>query len=82
MSIINNCIFVVEFKIGYDIYDKCSINQAFDYGLDLNNFHEGSHKKNIIPILVADKSHEIQVEYIKSIDLFSGIPYRLKLLTL
>jgi hypothetical protein len=27
--------------------------QAFDYGLDLNNFHEGSHGRIIIPV-VAD----------------------------
>lgn len=66
--IINNCIFVIEFKIGSNLFDKYAINQAFDYGLDLNNFHEGSHKKNIIPILVADKSDEIQIEYIKSVD--------------
>lgn len=66
--IINNCIFVIEFKIGSNLFDKYAINQAFDYGLDMNNFHEGSHKKNIIPILVADKSDEIQIEYIKSVD--------------
>ncbi|MDO8317149.1 MAG: hypothetical protein Q7T12_06475, partial [Flavobacterium sp.] len=52
--IIDNCIFVLEFKIGSNTYDKYATNQAFDYGLDLNNFHEGSHNKIIIPILVAD----------------------------
>ncbi|WP_395048108.1 DUF2075 domain-containing protein [Flavobacterium sp.] len=66
--IIDNCIFVLEFKIGSDIYDKYAINQAFDYGLDLNNFHEGSHNKVIIPILIADKANEIVNSYHKSID--------------
>lgn len=66
--IIDNCIFVLEFKIGSDIYDKYAINQAFDYGLDLNNFHEGSHNKVIIPILIADKAIEIVNSYNKSID--------------
>jgi hypothetical protein len=35
--IIDNCVFVLEFKIGSDIYDKSAKEQAFDYGLDLNN---------------------------------------------
>ena len=66
--VVDNCIFVLEFKIGSDIYDKYAINQAFDYGLDLNNFHEGSHNKVIIPILIADKADEIVNSYHKSID--------------
>ena len=52
LKIIDNCVFVLEFKIGSDIYDKSAKEQAFDYGLDLNNFHEGSHDKNLIPILI------------------------------
>ena len=66
--IIDNCIFVLEFKIGSDIYDKSAKEQAFDYGLDLNNFHEGSHNKNLIPILVADKAPSIINTYSKSLD--------------
>jgi hypothetical protein len=54
--IIDNCIFVLEFKIGSELYDKYAKDQAFNYGLDLNNFHEGSHNKNIIPILISDKA--------------------------
>lgn len=66
--IIDNCIFVLEFKIGSDVYDKYAINQAFDYGLDLNNFHEGSHNEIIIPILVADKAPDIKNTFNKSYD--------------
>lgn len=61
--IIDNCIFVLEFKIGSIVYDKYAKDQAFDYGLDLNNFHEGSHNKIIIPILVADKAPNILNTY-------------------
>jgi hypothetical protein len=28
--------------------------KRFDYGLDLNNFHEGSHGKIIVPVLKVD----------------------------
>lgn len=66
--IIDNCIFVLEFKIGSDVYDKYAKDQAFDYGLDLNNFHEGSHDKIIIPILIADKASNVNNVYKKSFD--------------
>jgi hypothetical protein len=66
--IIDNCIFVLEFKIGSNAYDKYATNQAFDYGLDLNNFHEGSHHKIIIPILVADKAPSLENIYNPSFD--------------
>jgi len=66
--IIDNCIFILEFKIGSNVYDKYAKDQAFDYGLDLNNFHEGSHDKIIIPILIADKASNIGNVYKKSFD--------------
>jgi hypothetical protein len=66
--IIDNCIFVLEFKIGSKLYDKFAKDQAFDYGLDLNNFHEGSHGKIIIPILIADKAEDEKNIYRKSRD--------------
>lgn len=66
--IIDNYIFVLEFKIGSDIYDKSAKEQAFDYGLDLNNFHEGSHGQNLIPILIADKAPSVINVYSKSLD--------------
>ncbi|MHC0439871.1 DUF2075 domain-containing protein [Flavobacterium sp. 3-210] len=66
--IIDNCIFVLEFKIGSNVYDKYAKDQAFDYGLDLNNFHEGSHNKIIIPILIADKAINVKNIYKQSLD--------------
>lgn len=66
--IIDNCIFVLEFKIGAKEYDKYAKDQAFDYGLDLNNFHEGSHDKTIVPILIANKASYVSNVYKKSID--------------
>ncbi|WP_312822995.1 DUF2075 domain-containing protein [Epilithonimonas sp.] len=54
--ITNNFIFVIEFKIGDNHYTKDAYYQTIDYCLDLLNFHEGSHDKTIIPILVATKA--------------------------
>lgn len=66
--IIDNCIFIIEFKIGSKTYDKHAKDQTFDYSLDMNNFHEGSHNKVIIPILVADNAPICQNSYILSFD--------------
>lgn len=52
----NNFIFVIEFKVGDKHYAKDARNQTIDYCLDLLNFHEGSHDKTIVPILVATKA--------------------------
>jgi hypothetical protein len=52
----NNFIFVIEFKVSDTRYTKDAQYQTIDYCLDLLNFHEGSHNKTIIPILVATKA--------------------------
>jgi hypothetical protein len=51
--IIENVAFVIEFKVGDGRYEKYAIEQVIDYTIDLSNFHEGSHKIQLIPILVA-----------------------------
>jgi hypothetical protein len=51
-------VFVIEFKNGASKFDKDAIDQAHDYALDLKDFHLGSHKAAIIPILVATASLE------------------------
>jgi len=52
--IIDGCIFIIEFKIGSSIYDNYAKDQTFNYALDMNNFHEGSYNKVIIPVLVSE----------------------------
>ncbi len=46
-------IFPIEFKAGEQKFHRQDFNQAWDYGLDLKNFHEASHKAPILPLLVA-----------------------------
>lgn len=46
-------IFVLEFKIGESQYRRADMDQCTDYAVDLKNFHEGSHDKPILPVLVA-----------------------------
>lgn len=58
--IIDDCIFVVEFKVGEGGYDKYAIDQVIDYTLDLKNFHEGSHLTQLIPVLVATNATSVE----------------------
>ena len=63
--VIGDGIFVIEFKIGSDTFDRHAIEQVEDYALDLKNFHEGSHNLSIVPILVATRaavSRDVQLE--------------------
>lgn len=54
--IINDLIFVIEFKVGDSQYQKHAIEQVVNYCLDLKNFHEGSHHEKLIPLLVSTKA--------------------------
>lgn len=49
-------IFVVEFKVGSETFDRGAIEQVHDYALDLKNFHLGSHSRPIVPVLVATRA--------------------------
>lgn len=50
--IAGSAIFAVEFKVGSKSYENHAITQVTDYALDLKNFHEQSHNRNIIPVLI------------------------------
>lgn len=54
--IVNNVIFVIEFKVGEKEFNQSAIDQVWDYALDLKNFHETSHHHLIAPILIATES--------------------------
>ena len=56
--VIRPVIFAVEFKVGEKTFDRSAIDQVWDYGLDLKNFHEASHEAAIVPILIATEATE------------------------
>lgn len=58
--IVNDTIFVIEFKVGEGGYENHAIDQVIDYSLDLLNFHEGSHDARLIPILVATNAQTVE----------------------
>ena len=48
----------VEFKCGENRFRTAHFFQAWDYALDLKNFHAASHAASIFPILVATEATE------------------------
>lgn len=50
LLLIEAVVFVIEFKAV--AVDRYAMDQVWDYALDLKNFHEASHDRAIVPILV------------------------------
>ncbi|HKR61618.1 MAG TPA: hypothetical protein VJS64_18165 [Pyrinomonadaceae bacterium] len=51
--LIGSVIFVLEFKVGETAFTSYALNQAWDYALDLKNFHETSRELFIAPVVIA-----------------------------
>jgi len=51
--LIGSVLFVLEFKVGEREFTSYALNQAYDYALDLKNFHETSRELFIAPIVIA-----------------------------
>ena len=48
-----SAVFPIEFKCGESRFTTDALNQSWDYGLDLKNFHAASHDADLFPVLVA-----------------------------
>jgi len=50
--LVQGAVIVLEFKTGATAFTRGDMEQAWDYALDLKNFHETSHHRTIWPVLV------------------------------
>jgi len=64
--LIQNIIFILEFKIGEKYYSSGAIDQVLDYALDLKNFHKTSHKPLISSILVSTQASQVSLDFLKT----------------
>ena len=46
-------VFCLEFKVGETHVLEPDVDQVLDYALDLKNFHQASHDRVIVPVLIA-----------------------------
>ena len=60
--IIQDVVFVIEFKIGEFNFQNHQIEQVWDYALDLKNFHQPSHSVYLVPLLVATEAKDIRFQ--------------------
>ena len=49
-------VFALEFKVGEKNYPNPALEQSLDYAVDLKNFHEQSHSRAIVPIVIATEA--------------------------
>ncbi|MCM2340683.1 DUF2075 domain-containing protein [Rhodoferax sp.] len=56
LVLLDQVVFVLEFKVGETQFLSSAKDQVWDYAVDLKNFHETSHNKSIAPILIATGS--------------------------
>lgn len=70
--IFQSTVFVIEFKVGATSYEQADIRQTVDYALDLKNFHEASHDRRIIPILVSTEAKSVPNKLVLAEDQISN----------
>ena len=66
--LVGGVVFVIEFKIGATGYDSSAVDQAWDYALDLKNFHEASHQRTIVPMLVVPDAFDVSDSVLRDAD--------------
>jgi len=49
-------VFALEFKVGEKKYANSALEQSLDYAIDLKNFHEQSHRRAIVPMVIATEA--------------------------
>ena len=54
--LIDHVVFILEFKVGEAEFNSSAIDQVWDYALDLKNFHETTHDKPVVPLLIATRA--------------------------
>lgn len=61
--VIDELIFILEFKTSGSKFTHDAITQVWDYALDLKNFQEGSLDRIIVPILVAPSEKDKNCDF-------------------
>lgn len=71
--IADDVIFLVEWKVGAERFDRAALWQAEQYALDMRDFHEGSRGRTICPILIATEAPERHDVVVRSTSLVQSV---------
>ena len=61
-----NIVFLLEFKCGDDQYRASTVDQVYDYALDLRNFQKESHDKLIANIIVSTRAPQVNTNIVEN----------------
>lgn len=61
--LLDQVVFVLEFKVGEARFHRSALEQVWDYALDLKNFHETSRHRRIVPVLVATRAPDTYLAF-------------------
>ncbi|WOX06849.1 DUF2075 domain-containing protein [Microbulbifer pacificus] len=56
--VVGATIFVIEYKVGATKFNTADQRQTIGYALDLECFHEGTHDRRVVPVLLATAARE------------------------
>lgn len=65
--LLDEVLFVLEFKVGESSFPAYAVDQVWDYALDLKNFHETSRHRRIVPVLIATEAQTSYTSFRESI---------------
>lgn len=60
-----NIVYLLEFKCGDDQYRASTVDQVYDYALDLRNFQKESHDKLIANIIVSTRAPQVDIKIVE-----------------
>lgn len=66
VAIVDHLVFVIEFKVGETAATRAALDQVWDYGLDLKNFHETTHNETVFPVLVPTRASNLEFAITRS----------------
>ena len=61
-----NIVFLLEFKCGDDQYRASTVDQVYDYALDLRNFQKQSHDKLIANIIISTRAPKVDINIVEN----------------
>jgi hypothetical protein len=57
--LVGDNLLILEFKVGAQDHGVDALLQVEDYALDFKNFHEGSHRANVVPVVIATNAKSV-----------------------
>lgn len=68
LLVLGAVVYILEFKVREREFTAHGLRQAWDYALDMKNFHNTSHGVTLVPVLVATEAHDDDAQVLIELD--------------